>query len=157
MKLVFQIAGGIVLAGFLMFASAVTVTYFAAEAAKEQARKILAKQQATIQQRTYKEKLERERNARARRVLAERKRIATEKANKQAVEENKIKRVRLEQERSKEHKREKNKRAAWNEYYEQPYQCKRPDSQKMLEWCMNYNIKTKITFNHLIREGKIKI
>jgi len=45
--------------------------------------------------------------------------------------------------------------AAWNRYYKEPYNCSRPSSQNEYVWCGNHKRDEKKKFLELLAQGKI--
>jgi len=142
MKLIFQIAAGIILAVVIMYGAMVAYSNYqlkeVAEALKleqlkatqflENQRKVLELQQAK------KAELRQKQQAKIEELRQERQAVI----NEQAARQQKI-------------------NAAWNRYYKEPYNCKHPSSQNEYTWCGNYKRSEKKKFLDLLSQGKIVV
>jgi len=129
MKLIFQIAAGIILAVVIMYgalrvytnyqldqvAEILKLEQFKATQLLENQRKVLGLQQSRKDE------------------LRQQQQTVT---NEKAIRKQKV-------------------NAAWNRYYKEPYNCRRPSSQNEHVWCGNHKRDEKKKFLELLAQGKI--
>lgn len=129
MKLVFQIAAGIILAVVIMYGAMVAYSNYQLK----QVAGILKLEQLKATQFLEKQRQE----LGFQRTRQEELRQQQQKAlNERAARQKKI-------------------NGAWNRYYKEPYNCQQPSSQKEFTWCGNYKAGEKRKFLDLLAQGKI--
>ena len=142
MKLVFQIAGGILLAGLIAWGVRVAVVTYVAHEASE-------KMQATIkQQQQHQIRMQQER-ARQQAALEQQKaqRLAREQA------------ARAEQQRQRQMAAQAKARkdAVFNKWWQAPAWCDRATNMKMVVQCSNLKSAKRTEFDQLVASGKITL
>ena len=142
MKLVFQIAGGIVLAALIVWGTQVAVVTYVAKQAVEQ-------MQATIkQQQQHQIRMQQER-ARQKAVLEQQKaqRLAREKTAR--AEQQRRQRL-ASQEKAR-------KDTAFNQWWEKPYMCENQNDMQTLVKCSNIKAEKRAEFDQLLASGKLTL
>lgn len=142
MKLVFQIAGGIVLAAIIMFIGSSAIGFFAAKSLNESIKNV---------------KIQNENRMREAQIQRERQKKEQSIRNQKAIEQSRIRNLKLDRELRAKAEKKAQIRKEWNKFYKIPYQCKYMDTDSIRKWCNDYRISAKKEFNQKVKNGSIKL
>jgi len=134
-KLVLQIAAGIILASLIIWGGSVALTIYSLNKASEILEEGQVEREKLIRQRLKQSQLLKQKQIK----------------QKEWVKQKRLKDIK------KQTLRRKKVNDAWDKYYKELYNCKYPDSQKEKIWCQNYRMSEKKEFNRLLRQGKIEL
>jgi hypothetical protein len=153
MKLIFQIAGGIILAGIILVGG----RYAYIQYELHELQKVLADQVEQLKQRQAQVTLQRQLEEKRQHVDATNKNLLREKQlriqEKLRIEQEKKRLVQLQ----KEAKKQRQKSLAWEIFYQIPYNCKHPDSQRESDWCWKQYRAEKNKFEGLWSKGSLSV